>query len=353
MAGWAVWSGTLAGVRLWCAARDGLALPDAFSMTKDILIIKLGALGDLFQSEGALHDIRLHHPTARITLLTGPAYRKLMERCPWIDAVETDPRAPRWRLDRMLDLRRRLTAKPYSIVYDLQNVSRTAFYRRWFLPRTSWSGTAPGCSHPHRAANPKRIPSLERLAGQLSDAGVPVNHTFQPDLAWVADDVSEILGQAGVAAPYVVLLPGSSTRLPHKRWPGYAALAERLIARGVRVVTVPGPEELDLCRTIPGTMLTGTGVAGTAMIGGRWLNFFQLAGVLAGARLAVGNDSGPTHLSAHLGRPTVALFGSHMAARLTGIDRPNVTCLEVPDLKDLDVDRVDAVVRDRLSRIGP
>jgi ADP-heptose:LPS heptosyltransferase len=338
----------VAGVRLWCAARGGLALPDAFSMTEDILIIKLGALGDLFQSEGALHDIRLHHPTARITLLTGPAYRKLMERCPWIDAVETDPRAPRWRLDRMLDLRRHLTAKPYSMVYDLQNVSRTAFYRRWFLPRTPWSGTAPGCSHPHRAANPKRIPSLERLAGQLSDAGVPVDHTFRPDLTWVADDVSEILAQAGVVAPYVVLLPGSSARLPHKRWPGYVALAERLIARGTRVVTVPGPEELDLCRTIPGTMLTGTGVTD-----GSWLNFFQLAGVLAGARLAVGNDSGPTHLSAHLGRPTVALFGSHMAARPTGIDRPNVTCLEVPDLKDLDVDRVAAVVQDRLSMTGP
>jgi len=322
-------------------------------MTEDILIIKLGALGDLFQSEGALHDIRLHHPTARITLLTGPAYRKLMERCPWIDAVETDPRAPRWRLDCMLDLRRRLTARPYSMVYDLQNVSRTAFYRRWFLPRTPWSGTAPGCSHPHRAANPKRIPSLERLAGQLSDAGVAVDHTSRPDLTWVADDVSEILAQAGVATPYVVLLPGSSARLPHKRWPGYAALAERLIARGIRVVTVPGPEELDLCRTIPGTMLTGAGAIETGVTGGRWLNFFQLAGVLAGARLAVGNDSGPTHLSAHLGRPTVALFGSHMAARLTGIDRPNVTCLEVPDLKDLDVDRVAAVVQDRLAMTGP
>ena len=309
-------------------------------MTEEILIIKLGALGDLFQSEGALHDIRLHHPAARITLLTGPAYRKLMERCPWIDAVETDPRAPRWRLDRMFDLRRRLTARPYSMVYDLQNVSRTAFYRRWFLPHTPWSGTAPGCSHPHRAPDPKRIPSLERLAGQLEDAGVPVRHTPAPDLSWAADDVREILAEAGVSEPYVVLLPGSSARLPQKRWPGYAELAGRLIARGVKVVTVPGPEELDLCRTIPGTMLTA----------GRWLNFFQLAGVLTGARLAVGNDSGPTHLSAHLGRPTVALFGSHMAARLTGIQRPNVTCLEVRDLKELSVDQVEEAVLEGLGQ---
>ena len=129
-------------------------------------------------------------------------------------------------------------------------------------------------------------------------------------------------------------------RLPHKRWPGYGALAERLVAGGTRVVTVPGPDELDLCRTMPGTMLTG----------GKWLNYFQLAGVLAGADLAVGNDSGPTHLSAHLGRPTVALFGSHMAARLTGIDRPNVTCIEVPDLKLLPVERVEAAVAAHLPK---
>ncbi|WP_198038991.1 glycosyltransferase family 9 protein [Skermanella stibiiresistens] len=309
------------------------------TVAEEILIIKLGALGDLFQAEGAIHDIRLRHPDARITLLTGPAYRRLMERCPWIDRIETDPRAPRWRLDKMLDLRHRLRSVPFAMVYDLQNVARTAFYRRWFLPRTPWSGTAPGCSHPHRAPNPKRIPSLERLAGQLADADVPVVHTPAPDLGWVAEDVSGILADADVVAPYVVLLPGSSARLPQKRWPGYAALAERLIARGVEVVTVPGPEELDLCRTIPGKTLTA----------GRWLNFTQLAGVLAGARLVIGNDSGPTHLAAHLGRPTVALFGSHMAARLTGIDRPWVTCVEVPDLAGLTVDRVERIVADHLD----
>lgn len=143
-----------------------------------------------------------------------------------------------------------------------------------------------------------------------------------------------------VSESYVVLLPGSSARLPHKRWPGYAVLAERLISGGKTVVTVPGPDELDLCRSIPGVTLTG----------GKWLNYFQLAGVLAGARLVIGNDSGPTHLAAHLGRPTVALFGSHMAARLTGIDRPWVTCVEVPDLTALPVRQVEDVVNGFLEQ---
>ena len=42
-----------------------------------------------------------------------------------------------------------------------------------------------------------------------------------------------------------------------------------------------------------------------------------------------------------------------MAARLTGIDRPNVTCLEVRDLKDLDVGRVEAAVLQRLDEADP
>jgi hypothetical protein len=49
----------------------------------------------------------------------------------------------------------------------------------------------------------------------------------------------------------------------------------------------------------------------------------------------------------------VALFGSHMAARLTGILRPNVTCLEVEDLKDLDVESVEAAVLARLDGADP
>src|SRR5689334_5948713 len=176
----------------------------------DILIIKLGALGDVFQAEGALRDIRAHHPDARITVLTAPPYRALLERCPWVDRVWIDPRAPRWRADRMLALRRQLRGGHFDMVYDLQNAGRTAFYYRWFLYGTPWSGTAPGCSHPHRVENPKTIRSLDRLAGQLRDAGVPVRHTPAPDLSWAADDVSDLLADAGVVAPYIVLLPGSS-----------------------------------------------------------------------------------------------------------------------------------------------
>jgi len=302
--------------------------------TRNILIIKHGAFGDVMQSEGALHDIRDHHPDDQITILTEPAYAKIMERCPWIDNVVRDPRAPRWRLDRMWALRGTLKRLNIDRVYDLQNSSRTADYFKWIFPGVEWSGTAPGCSHPHKARDPKSIHSLRRMEGQLTDAGLTCRHALQPDVSWMANDVGPLLEEAGLKPGFVLLVPGSSASLPHKRWPYYPELAQRLIADGRQVVTVPGPDEMELCADIPGATLTG----------GSFLDWFDLAGVVKAAAYIVGNDTGPSHLAAHMGMPGLALFGSHTTVEKTGIKTDTFDAIEVKDLHGLPVERVYAAV---------
>lgn len=299
---------------------------------ENILIIKHGAFGDIMQADGALRDIRAAHSRARITILTMPPYARLFERCPHIDHVMIDERAPRWRLDRMRVLAQRLRDAQFDMVYDLQNSPRTAFYHRWMLRQTRWSGTAKGASHPHRAENPKQIPSLERLAGQLRDAGIEPRHTKHPDLSWMADDVSQLLAEAGVREPFIVLIAGSSARHPHKRWPYYPELAARLKEEGRCVVIAPGPDELDLPKKIPDAI---------ALKGPRgFLNWFELADVFKRASFVIGNDTGPTHLAAHLGRPGLALFGSHMSAEHTSIETAQFEVLEVQELRALTLGRV-------------
>ena len=300
-----------------------------------ILVIKHGAFGDVIQADGALRDIRADHPGAEIVVLTTPPYAKIFARCPHVDRVIVDPRAPRWRLDRMNALRGELRREGFARVYDLQNSARTAFYFRWFLRDVEWSGTAQGCALPHRADSPKKIRTLDRLAGQLRDAGVPVVHTLAPDVSWMADDVSTLL--ADVRRPYVVLVPGSSARHPQKRWPHYEALARALIEAGHDVVTAPGPDE------------TGPDLPGRVLRGGSYLNWFQLAGVLKAAAFVIGNDTGPTHLASHLGARGLALFGSHMPAERTGVVRDGFGAIEVADLKELSVARVWDEV---LTRLG-
>lgn len=299
--------------------------------THSILVIRHGAFGDLIQCSGALADLRACHRDARITLLTEPAYRVLMQRCPHIDAVIPDARLPLRRLREQLALRRRLRAEDFDQVYDLQNSDRTALYRRLFLPGISWSrdtGTVP-----------PQDPDVERYQAQLAAAGVPVVHTPAPDVGWMADDVTALLDAAGVRRPYIVLIPGSAARHPHKRWPHYAELAAALRERGQEVVTAPGPDELELARSIPGHTLTGPD---------GWLNWFQLAGVLRQAAFVIGNDTGPSHLAACLGTPGLALFGPHTAPRRTGILRPHFDAIAVADLKQLSVEEVLARIEPRL-----
>ena len=302
-----------------------------------ILVIKHGAFGDVIQAEGALHDIRENHPDAHITVLTMPAYRALLTRCPHLDDVMVDERAPRWRLDRMLALRRKLQEARFDMVYDLQNAKRTAFYYRWMFRGTRWSGTAKGCSHPHRAKNPKKIRTLDRLAGQLEDAGLTICHSRRPDVSWLADDVSAIIEKARVNEPYIVLVPGCSARHPQKRWPHYDKLAEKLMDAGYVTVMAPGPDEMELAKTIPGIRLTDTHGL---------LNWYELAGVFKRALFVIGNDTGPSHLAAHIGTQGLALFGNYSPAERTGIIRENFGVIEVEDLAALPVERVfDEVMR--------
>ncbi|MFZ3035108.1 MAG: glycosyltransferase family 9 protein [Parvibaculum sp.] len=296
-----------------------------------ILIIKHGAFGDVIQSEGAIRDIRENHPTDNITVLTTPPYRRIFERCPWINRVLVDPRAPRWRLDKMYALGRMLKTQKFDMVYDLQNSSRTASYFRWFFKGTNWSGSAKGASHPVRLKNPKKVKSLDRMAIQLKDAGLTIRYSRKPDVSWMADDVSALMAKAGVKPPFILLIPGSSSRHPQKRWPYYAELAKRLMDEGFQIVTAPGPEEMNLADKIPGIALKGPR---------GFINWFELAGVMKQAAFIVGNDTGPSHLAAHIGAPGLALFGAHTTAERTGIERENFSAIEVSNLANLPVARV-------------
>ncbi len=304
-----------------------------------ILVIKLGAFGDIIQSDGALRDIRAHHAKDEIVVLTTPPYARIFNRCPHVDRVIIDERIPRWRVFKLLGLRSHLRAENFARVYDLQNSDRTVFYFKWFLPDVIWSGTARGCALPHRAENPKLIRTLDRLAGQLADAGVPIVQTLKPDMSWMTEDVSHILSDAGLNEPFIVLIPGTSARAMQRRWGHYEELAKALMAGGWNVVTAPGPDGTD--PELSGFILRGSR---------GFLNWFELAGLMKRARFVIGNDTGPTHLASHLGCQGLALYGSHMPAERTGVIRKNFSAIQVDDLNDLTLERVLTEVRQRLAQ---
>ena len=270
------------------------------------MVVKLGALGDLLLADGALRDLRAHHAGDRIVLLTRKPYAAMMRRCPWVDEVITDDNAPRWRIDRMAALARRMRATGASRVHDLQNSRRSGFYRCWLLPGAHWC-VGERASGRGAAATPV----LDRHAAQLEACGVPTVHARTPDPAWLAAPLPETV-ESRLQSPFAVLLPGASARHPGKRWPHYPALSALLQARGLRVFSVPGPEEMATLDALPGDVL---------LDGERPLTIAQLATLLPRAACVFGNDSGPTHLAAHLGCRGVAVFGPGPSPAQTGIVR--------------------------------
>lgn len=292
---------------------------------KRILIIKLSALGDIVQAEGAIRDIRNYHHNDHLVIMTTPPYRKIMERCPWVDEVFIDPRDSRWRLDKMFLLRKRLQSLSVDSIYDLQQVGRTNFYLRWFFNSSRKMNALP--VNFHNSPNTPTQCMADRFALQFDTLGIPAMYSKKSDLSWMAADMQHYLRKKKITSPYIVLIPGSSRGHDAKRWPFFGELASWLRKKGKVVVTVPGPDELDLCSTFTdATMLTDNG---------RYLDVFELSGILQQAEFIIGNDTGPTHIGAYLNIPGIAMFGSHIPPLMTGIQHSRFSWIEKKDLRNL------------------
>lgn len=306
-----------------------------------ILIIKLSALGDFVLALAAMKRIRQVHAKAHITLLTTPPFEALARICPYFNAVDTGGR-PEGFADWMA-LRRRIKAVGYDRVYDLQTSAQSNRIFQLLRPGPPpWSGVAFGCSLPHK--NPLRngMHTLERQADQLMYAGIWEDAPTEPgtapppDLSWVtkAKPPERPVPGANRKRPYVLFVPGGSAHRPEKRWPveRYSELARILYARGFDVVVIGGPTEAELAHAIQRAAprardLTGrTDFASIAMLGAR-------------AALAVGNDTGPLHLAAAGGAPTIVLFSKASDPALSA-PRGRVAILRAENLSDLPVAQV-------------
>jgi ADP-heptose:LPS heptosyltransferase len=297
----------------------------------DILVIKLGALGDFVQALGPFAAIRRHHAGDRITLLTTPPFAELARASGYFDAVETCGRPKALELGMWRQLLGVLHSG-FTRVYDLQTSDRSSLYHLLMgLPwsrRPEWSGIAAGSSHRH--GNPKRdfLHTIERQREQLAEAGI--TDVPLPNVSWVAADGARF----GVKAPYVLLVPGGSAHRPEKRWPSdrFAALARRLVAAGITPVLLGARPEAALLESV------AAAAPGTVSLAGA-TSLMEIAELGRGARAAVGNDTGPMHLLAATGITAVVLFSRASDPALCAPRGPEgertVTVLRADDLADL------------------
>lgn len=298
-------------------------------MPQQILVIRLGALGDFVLSFGPFAAIRAHHPDAHITLLTTPPFARLGRLSPWFDDIVIDRRAPWWNLRALLRLRAKL--RGFDFVYDLQTSGRSSRYFT-LAGRPPWSGIARGCSHPH--ANPDRdtMHTWERQRDQLAMAGI--DHVPVAETGWLVAAAEP----PDVPRPYALLVPGASPHRIAKRWPTtlYAELALQLTREGVTPVIIGTGPEADLAATILDACPDAIDLTGRTDLPG-------LAALAARARFAVGNDTGPMHLAAAMGCPCLTLFSYASDLTRTQPRGPNgerFLTLRTDNLADLPLDDV-------------
>ena len=279
-------------------------------------VLRANGLGDLVFALPALEALAAAYPDAEIVLLATAWHRALLEARPGpVDrVVEVPPGVPgpaggadpaaedafgtAMRAERFdLALQMHGGGRTSNAVVAALGARVTAGFRTPDAP-------ALGRTLPYVYLQPEILRYLELVA--LVGAP-PVG--LEPRLAVTAADRDEAAAVAGGAAavageapPLAVIHPGATDA--RRRWPTerFAAVARVLAGAGVTVLVSGGTDERELAaRVVRESGGIARDVSGRLSLGG-------LVGLLAGATVVVSNDSGPLHLAAAVGTPTVGVF---------------------------------------------
>ena len=302
----------------------------------NILIIKHGSLGDIAQACGAIQDISENHNNDQIYLLTTKPYFDLFKKNPHIADVILDKRLSRFNLIYLYFLMRKIKQLKISKVYDLQNSSRTSFYKKILFPNSNfntWSSSETTIPKDKTKEEFDKKSVLERFNHQLQTSEINIKHTMFPDFSWSCTDISKIKSEYKLEK-YIVLFPFCSPHLSQKKWPYYNELIEKIKSQyndQFQIVVAPGPKEINESKDINALCILDNGKA---------LDISQLSSLIKDSSFVIANDTGPAHMAAHLGAKGLTLFGSHTTAYKVSIERENFKAIQVNDLAKLSTDKV-------------
>ena len=302
----------------------------------NILIIKHGSLGDIAQASGAIQDISENHKNDHIFLLTTKPYFDLFKKNPFVHEVILDKRLPRYNLIYLYFLMRELKKHNFSKVFDLQNSSRTNFYKNILFPKADkivWSSSITTLPSDKNKEEFDKTSVLERFDYQLQESGLNTLNTLKPDFSWASTDISEIKNSYKLDK-YILLFPFCSPHLTIKKWPYYNDLIKKISNKygdEYKIVTAPGPTEIKDAKEINAIALLDNG---------RALDISQLTSLIKDSSCVIANDTGPAHITAHTGTKGITLFGKHTTAYKVSIERENFKAIEVSDLNKLSAEKV-------------
>lgn len=293
-----------------------------------LLVVRLGAMGDILHALPAVTALRMIHPEWIIEWVVEPTWRALLaaEGSLGRDTGTTRPLQPlvdrlhiasskQWRKSPLAGqtrreinkLRHTLKSEHYDAVLDLQGALRSAVIGRLAASRRFIGESRPR-EWAARWVFTERVDThsahvieqdLELASAIAGDALTPVQPFLPTDLAaevWAEERLASLAG-----SPAVLINPGAGWGA--KRWPveRYADVARGLLNRGYRILVNAGPGEVFLADTI----MKKTGGGATPLLG----SIEQLIAITRRVSLTIAGDTGPLHLACALGRPVVGIYG--------------------------------------------
>ena len=289
-----------------------------------ILVIRLGALGDVVRTIPAVQALRAAAPQAKIAWLVDDRCAAILEGLPYVDELLVLPRRElraasrnplawgRW-LRLWRSFRRRIRAWCADAVFDFHGLFKTGVLTRCARARLR-IGYVRGHNKEGswRAYNvlvdpgPVRIPRLERNLALVEHFGAK-RPAGPPELAFTEAERARVEGFFARldASRVVALVPGSSRARKHKRWPPgqYAALADLLTDKaGLTPLVVWGPGEEELAAQIRAAARCDVRVAPP-------VSLKELALLLGRSRCVVGADTGPMHIASIMSTAVVTILG--------------------------------------------
>jgi heptosyltransferase II len=270
-----------------------------------VLVVKLGAIGDVIMSLTIVSALRAQRPAAHLTWIVGRTSRPILELIDGIDAiVEVDEQrlfrgGMLVRASEILAVWRRVAGKSFDLVitghpdprYRLLTLPVSAAARRGFA-RQGRDGPLPGRMHSHEYA---------RLVSGSDGPDAPV---YQ--LPVIARRLPPAPFKRDHGDRVVVLASGGARNVmrddPLRRWPvrSYAALAQALVSRGYTVVLVGAPHDRSILPEFAGVPVID-------LIGRTTLP--ELAATFGASDVVVTHDSLALHMAGLARTDVVALFG--------------------------------------------
>ena len=277
----------------------------------NVLIVRLGALGDIVHAVPAAAALRAAYPDAQIDWLVDAKHRRFLECVTVVDRIVTLERASPagW-----VDVTRRLRQARYDVALDFQGLMKSAI-----LARASGAPRVLGFSIWHlreKGARPFYSESVEAEGGHVVRKNLRLLEALDIHearivfpLADVASGAADDVAAAAAGAPIALINPGAAW--PNKRWEAqhFGEVASFLReVRGLAPFVLWGPGEESLARAVVDASSGAAQLAPPTEIG-------DLIALCRRASLMISGDTGPLHIAAAVGTPIVSLFGPTDPAR--------------------------------------